>query len=107
MEEQNKAKQVKMKEGQNSSPKYSYDELRQIADSLFNENKYLKHELQQAQAYIGTVNRLEYLFRIVECDHNNKNNSVSFDSDFVEKCIDEIQKIMDTPADEKKEDKEN
>ena len=107
MEEQKKAKQVKMEEGQNSDPKYSYEELRQIADSLFNENKYLKHELQQAQAYIGTVNRLEYLFRIVECDHNNRNNSVSFTSDFVEKCIDEIQKIMTVPANENIEEKEN
>lgn len=93
---------------ENPQEKLPYDKLKEVADSLWNENKYLKQQLQGASEALRSINRLDYLLRVVEIDHNNKINSVSFARDFVEKCINEIQKIMTPPVEEKKEEeKEN
>lgn len=114
MEEQ-KNKEVKMQpkmgadEKNDGQQKYSYEELLKIADNLFNENRYLKQQANQMNQALMSFNRLDYLLRIVEINHNNRNNSVSFASDFVEKCIDEIQKAMTLPEDNQvpEEGKEN
>ena len=106
MEEQkNKSKEVKMQPNAGSgeeqkAQKYTYEELTEIANNLFNENRYLKQQLRQADDAFKTFNRLEYLFRIVECDHNNRNNSISFSPEFVEGCVSEIQKLMTPPEEE-------
>lgn len=110
MEEQKK-KEVKMgvvgKDSEGQPQRYTYEQLSEIANNLFNENAYLKKQLQQASDTIRSINRLDFLFRVVECDHNNRNNSVSFDTAFVEKCIDEIQTIMTLPEETEDTSKEN
>lgn len=105
MEEQkNKVKEIKMQSvannqdnAKNEAPKLSYEQLKQAADQLWNENRVLRQKLQQANDFINTVNRLDYLLKIIEISHNNRNNSVSFSSEFIELCIDEVQKGMTPP----------
>lgn len=114
MEEQkNKAKEIKMQpntqnQGNIEAQKLTYDQLKDAADKLWNENRYLRQQNAQLTQFTNTVNRLDYLFRIVEIAHNNRSNSVSFASEFVEECIDEIQKAMVIPQENQTQDnKEN
>ena len=114
MEEQkNKAKEIKMQpntqnQGNAEVQKLTYDQLKDAADKLWNENRYLRQQNAQLTQFANTVNRLDYLFRIVEIAHNNRSNSVSFASEFVEECIDEIQKAMVIPQENQTQDnKEN
>ena len=94
---------VKQDNQEETQEKLPYDKVKEIADSLWNENRYLKQQLQNASQTLSSINRLNYLLKVVEISHNNRNNSVSFTTDFIEKCIDEIQKIMTLPVEEKKE----
>jgi hypothetical protein len=103
MEDQkNMTKEIKMQsaaqnQGNTEAQKLTYDQLKDAADKLWNENRYLRQQNAQLTQFANTVNRLDYLFRIVEIAHNNRSNSVSFASEFVEECIDEIQKAMVIP----------
>lgn len=115
MEEQNKNKEIKLNTEEYSnkedapvakSEKLTYEQLNNACVQLSQENQYLKQQLNQASRVLNTFNRLDYLFRVVECDHNNKSNSVSFSAEFVEMCIKEIQDTMTLPEEEDK-DKEN
>ena len=104
MEEQkNKTKEIKMDA---DKEKLTYEQLNNACVQLSQENQYLKQQLNQASKVLNTFSRLDYLFRVVECDHNNKSNSVSFSVEFVEQCIKEIQEIMTVPEEEDKS-KEN
>ena len=85
--------------------KLTYEQLKEAADKLWNDNRYLRQELQKATEFINTINRLDYLFKVVEISHNNRNNSVSFADEFVERCIAEIQDGLTLP--EQKEEKED
>lgn len=91
MEEQ-KNKQVDPKE-----EKLTYEQLNSACVQLSQQNQFLKQRLQQAEKVLNTFSRLDYLFRVIECDHNNRNNSPSFTTDFVEMCIKEIQELMTMP----------
>lgn len=91
MEEQ-KNKQVDPKE-----EKLTYEQLNSTCVQLSQQNQFLKQRLQQAEKVLNTFSRLDYLFRVIECDHNNRNNSPSFTTDFVEMCIKEIQELMTMP----------
>ena len=115
MEEQkNKSKKVEMHpnagdSNQDNQLKLTYEQLKELADRLWSENRYLKQQLQQATEFANTISRLDYLLRIIEITHNNKNNSVSFAPEFAEQCIAEVQRIMTAPekeqsSEEKKED---
>lgn len=114
MEEQKiNSKEIKMqptaggKQDNQGDPqeKMPYDKLKEITDNLWNENRYLKKQLQDASEYIQSINRLDYLFKVAEIA--NREGRFNFSPDFVESCFDEIEKIM-TPPEEKKEDiKEN
>ena len=114
MEEQkNNSKEVKMQtvKGQQDNnaqnqQELSYEDLKTAAIQLSKENQYLKAQLQGATETLRTINRLDYLFKVVEVSHNNRSNEVSFATDFVEKCIDEIQKVM-TPPEEPENTKED
>lgn len=101
MEEQ-KNKEIKM-DAPKEQEKLTYEQLNNACVQLSQENHYLKQQLMQANKVLNTFNRLDYLFRIVECDHNNKINSVSFDRDFVTQCIAEIEEIMSIPEPEEKD----
>lgn len=103
MEEQkNSSKTIKMqptsKQDSPKQPEFTKEQLRDMADRLFNENKYLRHQLQQAQEFANTINRLDYLFKVAEI-HNQQKGEVTFTQAFVEDCIQEIEKVMALPED--------
>lgn len=87
---------------ENPQEKLPYDKLKEIADSLWNENRYLKQQLQGASETLRTINRLDYLFKIVE--FANKEGKFTFNPDFVASCFEEIEKVMTPPVEEKKKD---
>ena len=104
MEEQkNNSKEVRMHtarkgnaEKETEQPqKYTYDELNEIANKLFNENRYLRQQLQQAENTLRSIERLEYLFRIVELA--SKSEKYHFKDNFVCECVQEIEDAL-TPA---------
>jgi hypothetical protein len=109
MEEQKTNKVVKMQpvngeqKEEAKAPKFTYDQLKEMADKLWNENRYLKQQLQEAMQFANTVNRLDYLFKVIEIA--NTQSTYSFNSDFIQKCIDEVESIMVMP--EQKETKED
>ena len=108
MEEQNK--NIKMNVKKNAAPNEnqqpSYEELHKAYMDLAQKHQMAIRQLQQADKYIQTFNRLDYLFRVVEA--SNKNANFAFDSDFVNDCIKEIQELMTPPVDNTpKDDKEN
>lgn len=99
MEEQKKnSKEVKMntaKKADGQPQKYTYDELNEIASRLFNENRYLKNSLQQAENAIRSFERLDYIFRVVEL--SSKAGKYNFSDDFVGSCIQEIEQALTVP----------
>lgn len=69
----------------------TYEQLKAVAERLQQDNDMLYAKLQQ----FGTTTifkRLDYLFKVIE-------NEISFDKDFVDKCVKEVVEIM-TPAKE-------
>jgi hypothetical protein len=70
-----------------------------MADKLFKENRWLRQQNQQMNQTLMSIERLDYLLRIVSIANECKN--YSFDTDFVQNCIDEVQKAM-TPPEENK-----
>lgn len=98
MEEQ-KNKEVKEKTAEEQ--KYTYEQLADICNKLFQENQQLKHQIQQAEKFIQTINRLDYLFRVVEI--SNKDSRWQFSEDFTSSCIEEIQNLITIPEESDKE----
>lgn len=82
------------------APKYTYEQLKEIADKLFSENRYLKQQLYQASETIRMFNRLDYLFKVVE------NASVFNDMVFVNNCLEEIKDAMTITENKEEEEKE-
>jgi hypothetical protein len=70
------------------SEKLSYEQLENIAHQLSEQSRRLYAKLQEVQIE-NTFKRLNYLFEIVKLKE-------SFDSTFVQKCIDEIVLLMST-----------
>lgn len=108
MEEQ--SKKIEMNVEKNVAPKEnqqpSYEELYKAYMDLAHKHQIAIKQLQQADKYIQTFNRLDYLFRVIEA--SNKNANFAFDSDFVNDCVKEIQELMTPPVDNTpKDDKEN
>lgn len=77
----------------------SYEELKNVAGQLSQQNQQLNMMLQQANM-TNVFKRLDYLFKILE-------NKDCFDSDFIITCSDEIVTIMTPPKDELSDSKEN
>lgn len=112
MEEQKNTKEVKLgvvngeKPQEKNPPKYSYEELNKFCNEFYNENQYLRQQLQQANATIRMFNRLDYLLRVIEV--SNKQDRWHFSDDFMGECIKEVEKVMTIPEEIKQEDtKEN
>jgi len=105
MEEQ-KNKKIKM-DAPKEQQKLTYEQLNNACVQLSQQNQYLRQQLEQANKVLNTFSRLDYLFKVIECDHNNKINSVSFSRDFVEKCVNEIQILMTIPEDKEENKEEN
>lgn len=73
--------------------KLTYEELNNACIELQQQNRNLIVQLQQMDLS-NAFRRLEYLFRVVECAYDNRNNSVSFSTEFLERCIAEIEATM-------------
>ena len=105
MEEQEKGKVVKMnvsdKEGADQK-KLTYEQLNGVCNKLYQENQYLKGQLQQASETIRLFNRLDYLFKIVALAGKSTAEH-HFNGEFVAACIQEIEEAMTLPEKEEKE----
>lgn len=105
MEEQKDSKVIKMdvsdKKGADQK-KLTYEQLNGVCNKLYQENQYLKGQLQQASETIGLFNRLDYLFKVVALA--TKQSEYHFSSDFIISCYQEIEEAMTPPA--KEEEKE-
>lgn len=99
MEEQ-KNKEIKTENTQDQ--RYTYEQLNGICEKLFQENQQLRHQLQQTNKFIQTINRLDYLFKVVEIQ-NSSRTSMVFRDDFYYACVNEIQDIMTVPEESDKE----
>lgn len=73
-------------EEQKAPTKVSYEQLENIAHQLSEQNRDLYNKLQEANL-ANTIQRLRLLFKVVKYKE-------SFDTDFVNNCISEIQEIM-------------
>lgn len=101
MEEQKNNKEIKMeavKSDNKENQELSYDQLKDLAQRVFEDNRYLKHCLQEANNSLRMFNRLDYLFKVVEIA--NSNDTWKFDEDFITMCLSEIQTAMTPPIDE-------
>lgn len=77
MEEQKKTKEL------------SYDELKNVAGQLQQQNIQLRQALQRAN-YENLFRRLDYLFKVIE-------NSAVFSEEFVVACVEEIEDSIKVP----------
>lgn len=77
MEEQKKTKEL------------SYEELKNVAGQLQQQNMQLRQALQRAN-YENLFKRLDYLFKVIE-------NSPVFSEEFVVSCIEEIEESIRVP----------
>ena len=75
------------KEGVNKE--LTYDELKNVAGQLQQQNKFLIEQLQKNE-YADLHKRIEYLFKILE----HKNTFANTDNDFVDDVISELISIL-------------
>lgn len=99
MEEQKKEVQMQpmagSKQDNTKQSELTKEQLKDMADKLFNENRWLRQQNQQMNQALMSFERLDYLLRVISIANDCKN--YSFDTDFVQKCIDEVQKAMTPP----------
>ena len=84
--------------GNKEEKKYTYDELKNICNQLFEQNKYLAQKLQEATDE-NAVARMGFLFKVLE--HKDL-----FGTEAVPKCVDEIEialGLKEVPAEAEKE----
>ena len=86
MEENNKKKEL------------SYEELKNVAGQLSQQNQQLNMMLQQANM-TNMFKRMDYLFKVLELKQ-------CFDPEFIIACSDEIQELMTPPVENEEERKE-
>lgn len=107
--EEKKNKEVKMgiMEGSSEEPQMpTFEQLNAAFMEVSQQNGALRQRLQQAERYISTINRLDYLIKVVELA--NSGTTYGFSSDFIVKCISEIEQVMAIPEEtDKKEPEEN
>lgn len=106
MEKTKKEEKVQLKvvknEEEKETKKLSYDEINNIAQKLYEQNRELQIENLKLKEVIQTINRLDYLMKVLSLYYGNKNNLVTFDNDFISECIEEIQKNLIIPKEEEK-----
>ena len=83
MEENNKKKEL------------SYEELKNVAGQLSQQNQQLNMMLQQANM-TNMFKRMDYLFKVLELKQ-------CFDSEFIIACSDEIKERMTPPVENEEE----
>lgn len=69
----------------------SYEELRNIAGQLQQQNMQLRRALNEMN-YNNTFERLKYLFKVMQVPH-------MFSDEFVGRCVAEIESLMTIPED--------
>ena len=94
-----------MEEQKKEVKEYTKEELTDICNKLLQEREYYKQQLQQASNTLRTIDRLDYLIRIVEADKTTCN--WHFSASFMENCIQEIETIMTPPVEEQNKEEEN
>ena len=100
MEEKKKAQSKTTSQGMvEEKKKLTYEELENIANQLSNQAKTMYEQLQKANLE-NMFHRLDFLFRVVE-------NSLKFNDDFVEKCVNEISGLLTIPEKGETEDLES
>ena len=102
MEEKSKEVKMNAAKGGNGQPELSkptYEQLNQAFMELSQQNGLLRQKLQQADRYIQTISRLDYLIKVIELA--NGGTTYNFSSDFIVKCIAEIEELMTIPEEEK------
>jgi ferritin len=105
MEEKNKEVKMGVVKGSKEEPKKpTFEQLNQAFMEVSQQNGMLRQRLQQAEKYIGTINRLDYLIKVVELA--NSGTTYSFSNDFIVKCISEIEQMMTIPEETDKKDPE-
>ena len=83
---------------ENKKKELSYDELKNVAGQLSQQNQQLNMMLQRANM-TNMFKRMDYLFKVLELQH-------CFDSEFVITCSDEIKELMTPPVEDEAEGKE-
>lgn len=83
---------------ENKKKELSYEELKNVAGQLSQQNQQLNMMLQQANM-TNMFKRLDYLFKVLELKD-------CFNSDFVIKCSDEVVEMMTPPVEEENVEKE-
>lgn len=73
----------------------SYEELRNIAGQLQQQNMQMRRALSELN-YKNMFERLNYLFKVMEFAH-------MFSDEFVGKCISEVESMMTIPESEKED----
>ena len=84
---------------ENKKKELSYDELKNVAGQLRQQNQQLNLMLQQANM-TNMFKRMDYLFKVLDFQH-------CFDSEFVLACSDEIKELMTPPVEDEAEEKED
>ena len=77
---------------ENKKKELSYEELKNVAGQLSQQNQQLNMMLQQANM-TNMFKRMDYLFKVLDFQH-------CFDSEFVLACSDEIKELMTPPVEE-------
>ena len=83
---------------ENKKKELSYDELKNVAGQLSQQNQQLNMMLPQANM-TNMFKRMDYLFKILELKD-------CFDTEFVITCSDEIKELMTPPVEQEEERKE-
>ena len=103
MEEQNKAKQIKMNasagKSENKQQKLTYEQLNDACNQLWQQNKQLAARNRELESF-AMNKRLDYLFKVLELSNQ-------FSSDFVVNCSSEIEQAMTIPQDIEEHKKED
>ena len=81
-----------------NNKKLSYEELKNVAGQLSQQNQQLNMMLQQANM-TNMFKRMDYLFKVLELKQ-------CFDSEFIIACSDEIKELMTPPVENEEERKE-
>ena len=76
----------------------SYEELKNIAGQLQQQNKFLIEQLQKND-YTDLHKRIEYLFKVLE----HKSDFLNFDSNFFDDSVNEIISILKIDKNNKSE----
>ncbi len=77
------------KEAVKEKKELTYDELKNVAGQLQQQNKFLIEQLQKNE-YADLHKRIEYLFKVLE----HKNTFANTDSGFVDEVISELISIL-------------